>query len=87
MYKIIDNFINDTDRIAITFYLNDEWNPNSGGELILYNNKNEPKDIILPKGNRLCIVYDELHKVSVNLNKYIDRLSIQTFTRSKMEIK
>tara|TARA_R100000008_G_scaffold74691_1_gene53594 strand:+ start:262 stop:822 length:561 start_codon:yes stop_codon:yes gene_type:complete len=73
-----------TDRVAATLYLNDNWNPNSGGELIIYNNKKEPKDIILPKRNRLCVVYDELHKVSVNLNKYVDRLSIQTFAHCKM---
>ena len=76
-------------RFGITLYLNDEWKPNWGGELIIYEaEKNEyfverdscePVDVILPKRNRLVIIDNSWHKVSPNLNKNIDRLVIQTF--------
>jgi len=72
----------DATRYGIPFYLNDEWNANWGGELIVYES-NEPKDIIMPKRNRLAIVNGNYHKVSPNLNQVIDRLTLQTFIVKK----
>jgi len=76
-------------RYTISLYLNNEWKPNWGGELIIYKTKKneyfierdscEPIDVILPKRNRLVIIGDSWHKVSPNLNKSVDRLIIQTF--------
>ena len=72
----------DATRYGISFYLNDEWNANWGGELIVYES-NEPKDTIMPKRNRLAIVNGNYHKVSPNLNQVIDRLTLQTFIVKK----
>jgi Rps23 Pro-64 3,4-dihydroxylase Tpa1-like proline 4-hydroxylase len=72
----------DARRYGISFYLNDEWNANWGGELIVYEN-NEPKDTIMPKRNRLAIVNGNYHKVSPNLNQSVDRLTLQTFVVKK----
>ena len=76
-------------RIGITLYLNDYWQNNWGGELIIYSGGEheygdtcvtcEPQDIILPKANRLVIVDGVWHKVNVNLNREVNRLAIQTF--------
>ena len=65
-------------RYGISFYLNDEWDANWGGELIVYEN-NEPKDTVMPKRNRLAVVNGNYHKVSPNLNQSVDRLTLQTF--------
>ena len=72
----------DATRYGISFYLNDEWNANWGGELIVYED-NEPEGTVMPKRNRLAIINGSYHKVSPNLNQAIDRLTLQTFVIKK----
>ena len=62
----------------MVFYLNDEWDANWGGELVVYEN-GEPKNTVMPKRNRLAVINGSYHKVSPNLNQSVDRLTLQTF--------
>ena len=65
-------------RYGISFYLNDEWDANWGGELVVYEN-GEPKNTVMPKRNRLAVINGNYHKVVPNLNQSVDRLTLQTF--------
>ncbi len=78
-------------RYGISFYLNDEWNPNWGGESLIYKtygknkyHNNIPKDLysissIIPKRNRLVIIDGLWHRVYPNMNPNLDRVVIQSF--------
>ena len=83
-------------RYGITYYVNEKWHPNWGGETLLYESKKEgvhgkvsnqiPEDLnpivaVLPKRNRLMIVDDLWHKVYPNMNPAVDRLVIQSFLK------
>ena len=88
-------------RYGISFYLNDEWKDNWGGELFIYKGgyDDSNKDsggicndctvdkILKPKRNRLVIVDGYWHKVNPNLNNKIDRYAIQTFITVRKKVK
>ena len=89
-------------RYGITYYVNDIWKHNWGGELVVYHGGDHMfsvgdkweipldlkiQEVIVPKANRLVIIEDNWHKVNPNLNKELDRVAIQTFIRLKAETK
>ena len=94
LHKDSDGIQDKGKRFGITYYINDVWEHNWGGELVIYsggqNNFSHketweiPADLeieasIIPKANRLVVVDGNWHKVNPNLNKEVDRVTIQTF--------
>lgn len=63
--KHVDQFQTNKDRkISCLYYLNDSWEIEHGGELVLYNESDELLSRILPKGNRFVCFRSELpHEV------------------------
>lgn len=63
--KHVDQFKTNKDRqISCIYYLNDDWEIENGGELLVYNESNELLSNILPKGNRFVCFRSELpHEV------------------------
>ena len=54
-------------RISCVYYLNHNWQPEHGGELILYHKDNQLHTTIQPYGNRLvCFNSDLPHEVSTS---------------------
>jgi len=78
--KHIDQFSNTKDRkISCVYYLNNEWSDENGGQLVLYDENNEPRPPILPLGNRLvCFNSDIAHEV---LTAYQLRYSIASWLK------
>ena len=66
--KHVDQFTNNLDRrISCVYYLNHNWQPEHGGELILYHKDNQLHTTIQPYGNRLvCFNSDLPHEVSTS---------------------
>ena len=60
-----DRFQNNPHRIiSYVYYLNDNWQQGDGGELVLYNENEQPIETIAPLGNRLAVFLSEtLHEV------------------------
>lgn len=56
--KHIDRFALDSSRsLSFIFYLHEEWNPEDGGELVLYNHEGEVVKTILPTpGSMICFL-------------------------------
>ncbi len=66
--KHIDQFKNDTSRAySLISYLNIDWQPHDGGELLVYNNQNNNAQIIEPKhGTTVLFKSNEMpHEVLV----------------------
>ncbi len=65
--KHVDQFKENFDRrISCVYYLNDNWQPEHGGELTLYNQNDELLVNVEPKGNRfICFTSDLPHEVHV----------------------
>lgn len=65
--KHVDQFKGNLDRrISCVYYLNDNWQPEHGGELILYDKNDHCLIRVEPKGNRfICFNSDLPHEVSV----------------------
>lgn len=63
--KHVDQFKSNQDRkISCVYYLNTEWEPEFGGELILYDQEDVVLERILPTANRLvCFTSDMPHEV------------------------
>ncbi|WP_242602035.1 2OG-Fe(II) oxygenase [Legionella yabuuchiae] len=63
--KHIDQFLNTQDRkISCVYYLNSDWQPEHGGELLIYNLQDELLATIQPVGNRMiCFSSDLPHEV------------------------
>jgi SM-20-related protein len=63
--KHIDQFKTKQDRrISCVFYLNNDWKPEFGGELLLYDQKNSVLARVLPTANRfVCFRSDIPHEV------------------------
>lgn len=63
--KHVDQFRTNKDRqLSCLYYLNDPWEIENGGELVLYNDSDEVLSRILPKGNRFVCFRSELpHEV------------------------
>lgn len=63
--KHVDQFIHNKDRrISCVFYLNEDWQLDDGGQLVLYAGDDEILTSILPLRNRLaCFRSDMLHEV------------------------
>jgi len=58
--KHLDAFKNSKNRVVTTvYYLNDEWNEENGGELILHDNLANKKLKVLPKANTLVVFMSE----------------------------
>ena len=58
--KHSDRFETDSSRsVTFIFYLHQEWNPSFGGELVLYNKKNEIIKVILPEPGSMVIFLSE----------------------------
>jgi SM-20-related protein len=73
-----DVFSNNNDRrISCVYYLNDDWQKESGGQLKIYNEDANPLASILPVGNRLVVFKSNLiHEVCA---AYRTRCSIATW--------
>lgn len=65
--KHVDQFKGNLDRrISCVYYLNDDWQPEHGGELTLYDKNDNCLIRVEPKGNRfICFNSDLPHEVSV----------------------
>jgi len=58
--KHLDAFKNSKNRIVTTvYYLNDEWNEEDGGELILHDNLKNKKLKVIPNANTLVVFMSE----------------------------
>ncbi|MEN8303467.1 MAG: 2OG-Fe(II) oxygenase [Campylobacterota bacterium] len=56
----LDAFKNSKNRVVTTvYYLNDEWNENDGGELIVYNENSEKIAKVVPNANTLVVFMSE----------------------------
>ncbi len=68
--KHIDQFSKTMDRrISCVYYLNKDWQPEHGGELMLYQQAHQPPLRIEPHGNRLiCFNSDLPHEVSTTFH-------------------
>ena len=73
--KHVDQFLTTMDRrISCVYYLNEHWQPEHSGELVLYHQDNNPPVNIEPYGNRLvCFTSDLPHEVNTT---YHTRYSI-----------
>jgi SM-20-related protein len=80
--KHVDQFTHSHDRkISCVFYLNEDWDPAHGGELILYNENDQPSTSILPIGNRMvCFNSTLVHEVQTT---YRMRYSIASWLKSR----
>ena len=81
--KHVDQFANNLDRrISCVYYLNDNWQPEHGGELVLYQKDNKealPYITLSPYGNRLvCFNSDLPHEVTM---AYHTRCSIAAWLK------
>ena len=65
--KHVDQFLTTQDRrISCVYYLNDEWHPNDGGELKLYDHQDRLIKTVLPHKNRfICFNSTIPHEVCV----------------------
>lgn len=65
--KHIDQFKRTLDRrISCVYYLNQDWQSEHGGELVLYNKQDQPLATVNPVGNRLiCFTSDLPHQVNI----------------------
>jgi SM-20-related protein len=63
--KHVDQFATTKDRrISCVYYLNENWQPDFGGELTLYNTQDELLTHVQPLGNRfVCFNSDMPHEV------------------------
>ena len=72
--KHLDAFKNYKNRVVTTvYYLNDNWNLDDGGELIIYNSKEEKIKTVIPKADTLVLFLSEKfpHEVKVaNKKRY-----------------
>lgn len=66
--KHLDSFrSNNLRRITVVTYLNEEWRPEDGGELLLFNDNDAVFERVLPEaGTLVCFVSEQLpHEVAV----------------------
>jgi SM-20-related protein len=67
--KHLDRFENNSSRVlSFVFYLNEEWNDNDGGELVLFDKQDHEILRVLPApGSFICFLSDEFpHEVLVS---------------------
>lgn len=83
--KHIDQFTHNKDRrISCVYYLNENWQREEGGQLILYGPNNEQLSSILPSRNRLvCFRSDIPHEVC---KTYRQRLSIAAWFKVRASV-
>ncbi|MDR3501022.1 MAG: 2OG-Fe(II) oxygenase [Legionella sp.] len=64
--KHIDQFAaQKTRKVSFVYYLNEDWQDEYGGQLILYDTNNHPLENVSPRGNRLICFNSELpHEVA-----------------------
>jgi SM-20-related protein len=56
----LDSFKNSKNRVVTTvYYLNDEWGEDDGGELIVYDERNEFLAKVTPESNSLVVFMSE----------------------------
>lgn len=63
--KHVDQFTNTkTRKISCVYYLNQDWQPSYGGELLIYNKGDSLIESVVPDGNRfICFTSDLPHEV------------------------
>jgi len=83
--KHVDQFAQNIDRrITCVYYLNDHWQPEHGGELLLYHQKNQSHITLQPYGNRLvCFNSDLPHEVKTT---YHIRYSIAAWLKVRPQM-
>lgn len=84
--KHVDQFKSNQDRkISCVYYLNSEWKPEFGGELVLYDQEDAVVERIIPTANRfVCFKSDMPHEVlTVN---YQIRHSIAGWFKSRPQV-
>ena len=58
--KHLDAFKNSKNRVVTTvYYLNDDWQEDNGGELIIYNEKDVRLNAVIPHANTLVVFMSE----------------------------
>ena len=58
--KHFDSFKNSKNRVVTTvYYLNENWNEDDGGELLVYDKNDTLLETVLPKANRLVVFLSE----------------------------
>ena len=58
--KHIDTFKNYKNRVVtVVYYLNENWNKDDGGELVIYDKNNTLLTKVLPYGNRMIVFMSE----------------------------
>jgi len=58
--KHLDSFKNSKNRVVTTvYYLNEDWNSNNGGELIIHDNLTKKRLKVVPKANTLVVFLSE----------------------------
>ena len=58
--KHIDTFKNSTNRVVtVVYYLNENWNEDDGGELVVYDEDDNLLAKIAPNGNRMVVFMSE----------------------------
>jgi SM-20-related protein len=80
--KHVDQFAHTKNRkISCVYYLNESWQKNFGGELVLYNHKNKVLHTVHPEKNRFICFNSELpHEVCVT---HQTRLSITGWMKTR----
>lgn len=80
--KHVDQFSHTKNRrISCVYYLNDNWQPSYGGELVLYDSQDQPLTTIMPEGNRFVCFMSELpHEVCITQHK---RCSITAWLKTR----
>lgn len=81
--KHIDQFRNDKSRqFSVVFYLNENWIPENGGELVLYL-KDEKKEITPNFGKLVCFRSDIPHEVKTSQTQ---RMSLTGWLKNSSDI-
>ena len=79
--KHLDAFKNSKNRVVTTvYYLNDDWDENDGGELLIYDNEDKCITKLLPKQNTLVVFMSEEFPHAVEIAQK-DRCSIAGWYR------
>ena len=80
--KHTDQFIGTKNRrISCVYYLNDNWHPTYGGELVLYDSHDRVLTTFMPKGNRFVCFMSELpHEVCMTQHR---RCSITSWLKTR----
>ena len=84
--KHLDCFKNSKNRVVTTvYYLNENWQENDGGELIVYNEDDKFLAKVAPKSNTLIVFRDNIyqHRFAMKSLRFIIAMLKVIFTMTK----